>query len=88
VVHVEFALLARERRLRIGMSQQKLAGLIGVGFQQAHQYERGISRISAARLYRIATALEPPIAYFFEDDDDDGSAHDCSRPGGIRANGD
>jgi transcriptional regulator with XRE-family HTH domain len=60
----------RERRQRIGMTQQRLARLIGVAFQQAHKYERGISRISAGRLYRIATALEAPITYFFEDEDD------------------
>jgi transcriptional regulator with XRE-family HTH domain len=58
----------RERRLRIGMTQQRLAQLIGVACQQAHKYERGISRISAGRLYYIASALEAPIAYFFEDD--------------------
>jgi transcriptional regulator with XRE-family HTH domain len=62
--------------------------LIGVAFQQAHKYERGISRISAGRLYRIATALEAPIAYFFEGDEHDGSARDSSEPEGIRANGD
>jgi transcriptional regulator with XRE-family HTH domain len=76
----------RERRLRIGMTQQKLARLIGVAFQQAHKYERGISRISAGRLYRIATALEAPIAYFFEDDDN-GRAHISSGPSGIAPEG-
>ena len=50
------------------MTQQRLAQLIGVAFQQAHKYEHGISRISAGRLYHIATALDAPIAYFFEDD--------------------
>jgi transcriptional regulator with XRE-family HTH domain len=63
----------RERRLRLGMTQQKLAQLIGVAFQQAHKYERGISRISAGRLYYIASALEAPIAWFFEDDDGGGN---------------
>ena len=61
----------RQRRLRIGMTQQQLARSIGVAFQQAHKYERGISRVSAGRLYHIATALAAPIAWFFEDDGDE-----------------
>ena len=76
----------RQRRLRIGMTQQKLAGLIGVAFQQAHKYEHGISRISAGRLYRIATALEAPIGYFFEDDGD-GRAGASRKPDRIAAEG-
>jgi transcriptional regulator with XRE-family HTH domain len=60
----------RERRQRLGMTQQRLAQLIGVAFQQAHKYEHGISRITAGRLYHIATALETPISYFFATEED------------------
>jgi transcriptional regulator with XRE-family HTH domain len=63
----------RERRLRIGMTQQQLARIIGVAFQQTHKYERGISRVSAGRLYHIATALQAPIDYFFATEDGDGA---------------
>jgi transcriptional regulator with XRE-family HTH domain len=59
----------RERRLGIGMTQHELARIIGVAFQQAHKYERGISRVSAGRLYHIATALKTPIEYFFAADE-------------------
>jgi transcriptional regulator with XRE-family HTH domain len=55
----------RERRLRLGMTQLQLARIIGVAFQQTHKYERGVSRISAGRLYTIAAALQAPIEYFF-----------------------
>ena len=55
----------RERRLQVGMTQQQLAELIGVAFQQAHKYERGISRVTAGRLYYIAAALQTPVSYFF-----------------------
>jgi transcriptional regulator with XRE-family HTH domain len=65
----------RERRRSIGMTQQRLAQMIGVAFQQAHKYERGLSRISAGRLFHIATALEAPITYFFTADDDPGNDH-------------
>ena len=40
--------------------------LIGVTYQQAHKYERGINRISAGRLFEIAQVLRVPVGYFFE----------------------
>jgi DNA-binding XRE family transcriptional regulator len=40
----------RERRIMLGLTQQQLADLIGVTYQQAHKYERGINRVSAGRL--------------------------------------
>jgi transcriptional regulator with XRE-family HTH domain len=65
IIDLRVAHRIRERRLRIGMTQQKLAQIIGVVFQQAHKYEHGLSRVSAGQLYHIATALEAPITYFF-----------------------
>jgi len=56
----------RTRRLEIGMSQEKLADLLGVTFQQVQKYEKGVNRIAASRLYDIAAALEMPAARFFE----------------------
>jgi transcriptional regulator with XRE-family HTH domain len=56
----------RERRVMLGLSQQQMANLIGVTYQQAHKYERGINRISAGRLYEIARVLKVPVGFFFE----------------------
>lgn len=56
----------RERRIMLGLSQQQMADMIGVTYQQAHKYERGINRISAGRLFEITRVLNVPIAYFFE----------------------
>ncbi len=56
----------RERRIMLGLSQQQLAQMIGVTYQQAHKYERGLNRISAGRLYEIAQVLSVPISWFFE----------------------
>jgi transcriptional regulator with XRE-family HTH domain len=50
----------------LGLTQQQLAQLIGVTYQQAHKYERGINRVSAGRLFEIAGVLGVPITYFFE----------------------
>jgi transcriptional regulator with XRE-family HTH domain len=55
----------RERRIMLGLTQQQLADLIGVTYQQAHKYERAINRISAGRLFEIAQVLGVPVNYFF-----------------------
>ena len=59
----------RDRRIMLGLTQQQMAELIGVTYQQAHKYETGINRISAGRLYQIAQALGVEISYFFEEVD-------------------
>ena len=56
----------RERRIMLGLTQQQLADLIGVTYQQAHKYERGINRVSPGRLYEIAQVLSVAVGYFFD----------------------
>jgi len=56
----------RERRIMLGLTQQQLADLIGVTYQQAHKYERGINRVSAGRLFEVAQVLSVRVNYFFD----------------------
>ena len=56
----------RRRRRLLGLTQQQLAGQVGVRFQQIQKYECGANRISAARLWELAEALETPISYFYD----------------------
>jgi transcriptional regulator with XRE-family HTH domain len=56
----------RTRRLEVSMSQERLAELLGVTFQQVQKYEKGVNRIAASRLFDIAASLDVPIAHFFE----------------------
>ncbi len=56
----------RERRVMLGLTQQQMAELIGVTYQQAHKYEKGINRVASGRLYNIAQALGVDVSYFFE----------------------
>ena len=56
----------RQRRVMNGLTQQALADLIGVTYQQAHKYENGVNRIAAGRLYTIAHVLGVDVGYFFE----------------------
>jgi transcriptional regulator with XRE-family HTH domain len=53
------------RRLQ-GVSQERLADALGLTFQQVQKYERGANRVSASKLYEIASSLKSQVAYFFE----------------------
>lgn len=56
----------RQRRWLIGMTQQKLADMVGIKFQQIQKYETGANRVSASRLWDIGEAMGVPVAFFFE----------------------
>ena len=56
----------RRRRRLLGLTQQQLASVCGVRFQQIQKYECGANRISAARLWQLSEALEVPVGYFYD----------------------
>jgi len=56
----------RQGRRELGLTQEGLAALLGVTFQQIQKYEAGHSRLSAGRLLEIAQALARPIGWFYE----------------------
>lgn len=56
----------RRRRRLLGMTQQQLADLVGIRFQQIQKYECGANRVTASRLFELAVALAVPVNYFFE----------------------
>jgi len=58
--------LIRAQRLVCRMSQTELANKVGVTFQQVQKYEKGVNRVGAGRLCRIAEALSVPVTFFFE----------------------
>jgi transcriptional regulator with XRE-family HTH domain len=57
----------RRRRRLMGMTQKDLGDILGLQFQQVQKYECSSSRVTASRLYLLASALKVPIAYFFTD---------------------
>ncbi len=59
------------RRVMLRMSQDELASMIGVTFQQIQKYENGSNRMSVSRLFIIAKVLQVDISFFF-----DGIEHD------------
>ncbi len=56
----------RRRRRLLGLTQQQLGAAVGIRFQQIQKYECGANRLSAARLFQLAQALNVPIQYFYE----------------------
>jgi len=56
----------RQRRMQIGLSQDALAEMLGITVPQVQKYEKGINRIGASRLHKLAGILGVPIGYFFE----------------------
>jgi transcriptional regulator with XRE-family HTH domain len=79
----------RQGRRELGLTQEALAALLDVTFQQIQKYEAGHSRMSAGRLLEIAVALGKPVGWFYEPfeiaghgDEDRGrdmQAHDLKR---------
>ncbi|HET6468148.1 MAG TPA: helix-turn-helix domain-containing protein [Geminicoccaceae bacterium] len=55
------------RRSLVGMSQERLADLLGITFQQIQKYERGTNRIGSSRLYQLAGILGVPVGWFFDE---------------------
>lgn len=53
------------RRVMLRMSQEELASMIGVTFQQVQKYESGANRISASRLFIISKVLQVDVSFFF-----------------------
>lgn len=56
----------RQARRELGLTQETLASLLGITFQQVQKYEAGQSRLSASRLRAVAIAVRKPIDYFYE----------------------
>ena len=64
-VDVEVGHRIRIERLARGLSQTALANHIGVTFQQVQKYEKGVNRVGAGRLTKIAEVLGVQVSTFF-----------------------
>jgi transcriptional regulator with XRE-family HTH domain len=64
-VDVEVGHRIRIERLARGLSQTALANQLGVTFQQVQKYEKGVNRVGAGRLTKIAEVLGVPVGTFF-----------------------
>lgn len=62
----------KKMRQEAGLSQERLAEIIGVTFQQVQKYESGHTGLSLMKLQQIAEALRRQVADFFEEEPDRG----------------
>lgn len=64
-VDIEVGHRIRIERLARGLSQTALATQLGVTFQQVQKYEKGVNRVGAGRLTKIAEVLGIEVSAFF-----------------------
>ena len=64
-VDIEVGHRIRIERLARGLSQTALANQLGVTFQQVQKYEKGVNRVGAGRLTKIAEVLGIDVGAFF-----------------------
>jgi transcriptional regulator with XRE-family HTH domain len=75
-VDVEVGNRIRLHRLQSGLSQTALGDQLGVTFQQVQKYERGVNRVGAGRLSKIAQVLGVPVSALLGANDAEATAHD------------
>lgn len=71
----------RNRRIERGMSQTTLGEAIGVTFQQLQKYEKGVNRVSAGRLAKIADVLGVPVASLLSENNHQSADDPCLEMG-------
>ncbi len=65
-IDIEVGKRIRAQRRLLGMSQSALAEKLSLTFQQVQKYEKGVNRVGASRLQRIAECLDVPVSHFFD----------------------
>jgi transcriptional regulator with XRE-family HTH domain len=77
----------RVQRRHLKISQDDLAQVLGLTFQQVQKYERGTNRVSASMLVRIAAKLQTTVASLVGEnivaDQDEAMLNVLSTPGAI-----
>ena len=65
---IEIGEKLRMLRKHAGLTQEKLAEMVGVSFQQIQKYENGSTKLNTDKLQQICSALKIPASAIFEDD--------------------
>lgn len=56
----------KKRRRELKISQEELAEILDVTYQQIQRYENGTNKLNVENIQVIANALSVPLSYFFE----------------------
>jgi len=65
VSSIELGLKIKQLRQQAGLSQEKLAEMVGVTFQQVQKYENGHTTLNILKLQQIAKALKVSVSELF-----------------------
>lgn len=77
--------LIKFRRKEIGLTQQDLADVLEITYQQVQKYESGQNRIRASMLVKIAEVLRVDLMYFYKDfEKEDGLSSTIGDPISLR----
>lgn len=55
----------RLARMATGLTQGKIGEALGISTQQVQKYEKGVNRLGASKLYRLAGLLDVSVGFFF-----------------------
>jgi transcriptional regulator with XRE-family HTH domain len=56
----------RQRRTVLGLTQEQLSQSLNISYQQLQKYETAANRVSAGRLFEIASKLDVDVSFFFD----------------------
>lgn len=56
----------KQRREDLSLSQERLAEMLGISFQQVQKYERGLNRVGASRLFQLCGIMGVDSSFFFD----------------------
>lgn len=56
----------KQQREALSLSQERLADMLGISFQQVQKYERGMNRVGASRLFQLCGVLGVEVGFFFD----------------------
>lgn len=56
----------RRRRRELGISQERLAEMLDVSYQQVQRYENGSNRLNVENIQLVADTLGVHVGYFFD----------------------
>jgi transcriptional regulator with XRE-family HTH domain len=68
-IDVEVGARIRIRRRLLSVSQEELASALKLTFQQVQKYEKGVNRVSASMLVKIAKRLDTTVAALVGEED-------------------
>jgi transcriptional regulator with XRE-family HTH domain len=68
ITSIEIGAALKQRRRELGISQEKLAEILNVSYQQVQRYESGVNKLNVENIQLIAETLSVPITFFFSSD--------------------